>query len=79
MTDENRQKLLSVLDETCVCTDQTIARAILGEPSGMLPWLYGYFSTLERPMSPREFFDFWTSMDRWQQDEYLMFAFINMP
>lgn len=56
-----------------------IAKEILEERSGVLQWLYGYFSTLRRPMNPREFFEFWSSLDMFEKNRFTMFAIHNMP
>jgi hypothetical protein len=56
-----------------------LAKEILEERSGTLKWLYTYFSTFRRPMTPIEFFKFWVYLDQFERNEFVMFAIERMP
>ena len=54
------------------------ARMITEERSGVMIWLYSYFSVLHKPMSPIEFYVFWESLDDIESVDFTMFAIRNM-
>jgi hypothetical protein len=79
MTLEEMLKRASEEDYFHQVITHEIAKLIMAERSGILMWLYGYFSVLHKPVTPIEFFVFWQSLADCERTRFSMFAIRNMP
>jgi hypothetical protein len=55
-----------------------IAKLITADRSGIMIWLYSYFSVLHKPMTPIEFYVFWDDLDDCERSRFSLFAIRNM-